>query len=190
MKVSAFLGSPRMGGNTEILVQEVLNGAVAEGAKLTLVNLNEKNIRGCQACMACRKTHRCALADDMQELYPLVQKADAIVIGTPIYFFQMTSQTKGFLDRLFCLYNPDNPRLIGRGKPAVLVVTQGAEAGVFKDYIALTRHMLEFVGYNVLDTVVAGGVGNRGDVRQQADVMEQAAKAGKALAEAIKAGQQ
>lgn len=187
MRVSGFLGSPRMGGNTEILMQEVLRVAKEQGAETELVVLNEKNIRGCQACMACRKTHRCAVDDDMQSLYPFVQKADGFVMGFPIFFFQMTSQMKAFLDRLFSLYNPVNPHSLGKGKPLTLVVTQGAPEPVFDAYIEQTKAMLGFIGFNVIDVIVARNVGARGDVRNQEEVMAAAALAGEKLAKAMQA---
>ncbi|MCD4830166.1 MAG: flavodoxin family protein [Candidatus Cloacimonetes bacterium] len=149
MKLSAFIGSPRIGGNTEILVRQALAAAGDAGADTTAVTLNEKSIRGCQGCMGCLDTRQCVIADDMQELYPLLTEADAIVIGTPIYFFQMTAQTKLFIDRLYCLCHPNNSRLIGNDKPTVLVITHGAEAGVFQEYVKQTQDMLAFCGFNL-----------------------------------------
>ncbi|MCK7474223.1 MAG: flavodoxin family protein [Rhodopseudomonas palustris] len=107
MKVLAFSGSPRENGNTDRLALAVLEGAKAAGAKTTLYRLNEMNIRGRQACNACRKKFECAVKDDMTALYGEMVTADAVILASPVYMFQMTGQTKLFVDRLFPLLESD-----------------------------------------------------------------------------------
>jgi multimeric flavodoxin WrbA len=103
MKVVGISGSPRAGGNTEILVAEALDGARAKGAEVELIALSGKDIRGCVAHPSCGKDGKCLIDDDMQPIYAKLMAADAIIIGTPVYFGGMTSQTKAFLDRTYLL---------------------------------------------------------------------------------------
>ncbi|BDZ70449.1 flavodoxin family protein [Methanobacterium petrolearium] len=101
MKVVGFTGSPRKNSNTEILVKEALKGAGAAGADTAIFNLNQMSIKPCQACMHC-KSHEgeCDIRDDMQIIYNEIQDADAFILGSPVYMWQMTAQAKLFTDRL------------------------------------------------------------------------------------------
>ncbi len=103
MKILAISGSPRKDGNTVTLLNEVLKGAQQEGAETDLFSVAGKVIAPCDACISCRKTGKCRIDDDMQELYPKMLAADGIVIGTPIYHYMMIAQTKAIMDRTFCL---------------------------------------------------------------------------------------
>lgn len=103
MKVTAFNGSPRMGGNTEYLLHKVLEPIERAGIETELVSMGVKNIRGCRACGVCleRKNQRCVQEEDMINDY--MQKiiaSDAIVLGSPSYFADMSSQMKAFIDRI------------------------------------------------------------------------------------------
>ena len=103
MHVAAFVGSPRVGGNTETLVSEVLRGAREAGARTTQFALNRLDISPCQGCDACRQLGRCRIEDDMQSLFGELLGAEALVIGTPIYFWGPSAQTKAFLDRWYAI---------------------------------------------------------------------------------------
>jgi multimeric flavodoxin WrbA len=103
MKILAISGSPRQDGNTVILLNEALKGAQQEGAETELYSASGKTITPCDACISCRKTGRCHIDDDMQELYPKLREADGIIMGTPIYHYTMAAQTKAIIDRTFSL---------------------------------------------------------------------------------------
>jgi multimeric flavodoxin WrbA len=103
MKILAISGSPRKDGNTMTLLSEVLKGAQQEGAETDLFSVAGKTIAPCDACITCRKTGKCCIDDDMQELYPRMLAADGIVIGTPVYHYMMVAQTKAIMDRTFSL---------------------------------------------------------------------------------------
>jgi multimeric flavodoxin WrbA len=108
MRVLGIVASPRKRGNTEILVEEVLSAARAEGAETDIFLVHDKDIKGCNGCMACerKRSAKCIIKDDMQLLYPLMKAADAIVFGSPVYFHGVTSQAKAIMDRTFCyLFN-------------------------------------------------------------------------------------
>lgn len=96
-------GSPRKDGNTEILIKEALEGARSKGAEVEFISLAGKDIRGCVAHPTCGQGGKCLIDDDMVDIYPKMMEADAIIVGTPIYFGNMTSQTKALLDRTYLL---------------------------------------------------------------------------------------
>ena len=102
MKILAFNGSPRVGGNTEILLKEVMQTAKDLGAEVELVQLGGSNIKPCRACMVCRekKNKKCVFDDDIfNDCFEKMLEADAILLGTPTYFAAMTPELKCLIDR-------------------------------------------------------------------------------------------
>ncbi len=101
MKVLGIVCSPRLSGNTEIMVREALARAEEEGAETELVTLAKKTILPCDACESCRKTDRCHVEDDMQAIYPKLLEADGIIFGSPVYYWTVTAQAKALIDRTY-----------------------------------------------------------------------------------------
>ena len=102
MKALAINGSPRKGGNTEILLRKILEPLAAAGHKTDYVQVGGTRIRGCTACGACGrlKNKRCVIEDDIFNLaFAKMLEADAIVIGSPVYFADVTAETKALIDR-------------------------------------------------------------------------------------------
>jgi len=99
MKIVAFLGSPRMHGNTDLLLEEALKPAREAGHDITQFKLNLMNIKPCQNCGGCEKTGICIVNDGMQEVYDAIRTADRIVLASPIFFFALSAQVKAMIDR-------------------------------------------------------------------------------------------
>lgn len=97
--VLGVLGSPREGGNTEMLLEAALEGAAEAGARVEKVRLGALNISPCTACDGCADGVRCVLEDDMSSLYPKLEEADVIILASPVYFYGVTAQMKAFIDR-------------------------------------------------------------------------------------------
>jgi multimeric flavodoxin WrbA len=109
-RILGVVGSPRPGGNTERLVQRVLDAARAEGAETKLFAAAGKMIAPCLACDDCvgGPPDYCVQHDGMAELYPLMLWADAVVFGSPVYMGTMTAQLKAIFDRARPLWIMDN----------------------------------------------------------------------------------
>lgn len=105
MKVLALTGSPRKGGNTETLVAAIMGGATASGAHCETIRLPDLAIAPCIGCGGCTKTGRCVIQDDMQGLYDMVDAAHVVLLASPIYFYGLSAQTKGFVDRTQALWS-------------------------------------------------------------------------------------
>jgi len=103
MQVLGISGSPRENGNTDLIVMEALEAAKSAGATVEFIGLSGKCIEGCRACAQCGEGGKCCINDDMQALYLKLIASDAIIIGSPIYFGMITSQTKAFIDRTYFL---------------------------------------------------------------------------------------
>jgi multimeric flavodoxin WrbA len=102
MKVLGICGSPRRGGNTELLLDRALEGATSAGAEVEKVILNELNFSPCQECGDCDETGECTTQDDMQALYQKLEEADGIILASPIFFGSLSAQTKMMIDRFQC----------------------------------------------------------------------------------------
>lgn len=132
MYVAAFNGSPRPGGSTAILLERALAGAAFRGADTELVHLGQVAMRGCQACYACKRPGagrgRCRQSDGMTPLYARMERADGLLLGSPIYFGTVTAATKAFIERLFCYFNWGRAPSSFPGRLRVgLIVTMGAD---------------------------------------------------------------
>jgi multimeric flavodoxin WrbA len=143
MQVLFFNGSPRKNGNTAELLDKAREGAVSQGAKTELIQLNRLNIKGCQACFSCKKRGgesfgKCVLVDDMTPLYKKIEQSDAIFIGSPIYFGTITAATKAFIERLFpYLSYKDRVSLFPKKINVGLIYTMGVEKPIMeKEYLA------------------------------------------------------
>ncbi|MEM2889775.1 MAG: flavodoxin family protein [Candidatus Hadarchaeum sp.] len=99
IKILGIVGSPRSGGNTEILVNETLKAAAKEGANTELLRLCDKEIKPCDGCRACRKTKECWIKDDFSPIFDKMVESDGIVIASPVYFSSATPQVKALIDR-------------------------------------------------------------------------------------------
>jgi multimeric flavodoxin WrbA len=107
MKVLGILGSPRIGGNSDILLDEALAGARDLGAKVEKIALYKKKIAGCLDCGKCNETGVCVIKDDMLLIQKKILEADAVIHSVPVYFWSMTAQMKAYLDRWCAFFDGD-----------------------------------------------------------------------------------
>lgn len=99
VRVLGIVGSPRLGGNTELLLIEALKSAKEEGAETELIRLAEMEVKPCDACSSCRTTKKCRIKDDFNTIFEKMIEADGIIIGSPVYFGSATPQIMALVDR-------------------------------------------------------------------------------------------
>ena len=109
MKVLAFNGSPRKTWNTATLLHKALEGAASREAETELIHLYDLDYKGCRSCFACKTKEgksygKCAVKDDLQPILRKVEEADAIILGSPIYFGTVTGAMRSFMERLMFPY--------------------------------------------------------------------------------------
>jgi len=104
MKVLGINGSPRRGGNTEILLDSALKGAQNNGARVEKIVLNDLEFSPCQECENMPNDRFCIIEDNMQTVYRKVEEADAIILASPIFFGSLSAQTKMMIDRFQCVW--------------------------------------------------------------------------------------
>ncbi|NIM99733.1 MAG: flavodoxin family protein [candidate division Zixibacteria bacterium] len=106
MRIVGILGSPREGGNTEVLLDVALEEAQKSGVLIDKVPLRDKSIAPCDGCYQCIKTGKCVIEDDGREIYKKMLTSEGIIWATPVYFWSMSSQTKTLMDRTYALLFP------------------------------------------------------------------------------------
>jgi len=161
-KVLAIVGSPRRGGNTDVLVDAAVAGAHAAGAATEKVFLAELTILPCLGCGYCHAVApgNCCREDDMPALAGKILAADALIIGTPIYWWGPSAQLKAFIDRWYAFLGDQSARLAG--KKLVLICAMGDTdqatarhtVGMFKDVAEYLQ--MEFAGQLVVTAHVKG----------------------------------
>ncbi len=99
IKVLGIYGSPRKGGNSDTLLDKALEGAASAGAETRTLRAASLKMSGCLECGGCDKTGECVVKDAMQEVYPLFDWAEAIILSGPIFFYGLPAQVKAVIDR-------------------------------------------------------------------------------------------
>jgi multimeric flavodoxin WrbA len=155
MHVIALNGSPRKNGNTATLLNKALEGAASQGADTEFIQMNTLKIRGCQGCYSCKKRGgksygKCALKDDLTPLYKKIEQADALFLGSPIYFHSVTSAMKMFIERLYPYFSYKDfkttfPRKVNVG----MIYTIGADdqdtEKLYRKYIKINQNVFSLL---------------------------------------------
>lgn len=194
MKVIAIVGSSRKGGNTDVLVDKVLEGVEKFDIETEKVYLSDMNFKGCIGCEGCRKTYECVIEDDMQILYKKLDEACGIILGSPTYFYNVSSIMKAFLDRLYIydVFDDENrsvwisPNEVFGLKYAVTVAVCEQES---KDDIGFTSDTMDMtlksVGYRSVENIKAIHLFKKGEAKKNNELLESCEKAGEKLARTL-----
>lgn len=183
-KILILLGSPRKNGNSAALAEKVRQGALENGAIVETVYLNGMKIKPCQGCQQCQKNGAdgCTIKDDMNLLYPLIRESKSIVIASPIYWFNLSAQTKIFIDRLYA---------IGVGQKNILndksfsILLSFADPDVFDsgavNVLRSFQDMCKYLG-TTIDGMVYGHANIAGEIKENQQLMEKAFLLGEHIA--------
>jgi multimeric flavodoxin WrbA len=113
VKVVGIVGSPRRGGNTEILTQIALDEIQKEGIETELIRLAEKKILPCDGCRGCVETGKCHIKDDFASVFAKMKEADGIILATPVYYGAATPQIVSLISRFYATHNKPLKRKVG-----------------------------------------------------------------------------
>jgi multimeric flavodoxin WrbA len=188
MKVLGLFGSPRRGGNTDILLEEALKGAEKEGAEVERLHLTDFNITPCRECHGCDQTGECVILDDMQKIYPKLLEADVIIFASPIFFYGITAWAKALVDRCQVLWSRKyllkNPSLGKEGKRRKgFLISVGGTKGqrVFEGAILTAKYFFDVLNAEYVGELVFQGIDAKGDILKHPEAIRQAFEAGRRL---------
>ena len=176
-KILLVDASPRKGGNSEVVV-DTLAGDL-KNCEVTVFKMREKDCRPCLACGACqgRDTQMCVQKDEIAVLLPVIENCDGIVLATPIYNQQITSQAKLFIERFYPFFKADGKGMSNTskyGKKAALVCScWGSPRDVTQRYADWTVSGFCQIGAEEFRALVFDGIPERGQIKERADYLEQ-----------------
>ena len=130
MKVLIINGSPRANGNTTTAVNEMVKVFEKEGVEVQVVRIGNRDVRGCMACGACAKKGRCVYDDVVNELAPMFEEADGLVVASPVYYASANATLIACLDRLFYSTGFDKTMKVGA---SVVAARRGGLSATFDE---------------------------------------------------------
>ncbi len=177
MRILALVGSPRVGGNTDILVDQVLKGSCDRGHFGEKVHLYDYEIQPCIDCRACKRGDlRCRLEDEMDEIYAMLEAADVIVLGTPIYWYGPTAKMKLLIDRLRPFIA--SGRL--KGKRGIIVVPSEEGPGCCGPLVEMMRMSFDYLGMAMIGSILAQAY-EKGEIVKCPEELQRAYELGASL---------
>ena len=176
--ILVITGSPRKGGNSDLLAEAFAKGAGAKGHSVTLFRAASKKIGGCTACGRCwSKGQACVVTDGFTELEPLLEAADAVVFASPLYWFSFSTQIKAAIDKLNAYDSPKTLRPLKVRESALLVCGAGDDPRIFDGIRASYASMCAYLNWQDAGVVAITGVQEKGDILQSSG-LEQAEQLG------------
>lgn len=183
MNILCINGSPRIGGNTDILLDKILEGTAQKDICLEKIILSTLKISPCQECENTRDDGICLINDDMQALYKKIEIADIIIIGSPIFFGSLTAQTKIMIDRFQCIWKAKEilkKKIFNKQKIGYFI---SVEASTRKDFFDNAKSIIKNL-FATINTKYKGDI-LCSDVNEKAGILKHPF----ALKEALKLGQ-
>lgn len=185
MPILILNGSPRRGGNTDILLRHLEQGIASAGKKARQVYLAELAIAPCMSCGACELDGHCLIEDDMQALYGWLEQADCIVLASPVYFYSVSAQAKAFIDRCQALWNKkytlqqhDSKRRQGY----LLAVAARLGEKTFDGIRLTARYFFDAVNCDYSAELLVRGADAKGSISKQPERLREAEMLGMSIA--------
>jgi multimeric flavodoxin WrbA len=185
MKIIGISGSPRVGSNTDLILQEALTAAKEEGANVKLIRISNYRLQPCNACGTCFSTKKCVIDDDGEKIYQEILNADGVILGSPSYFQGVTAQMKIFIDRIGYLS-------LARGRKDFAEKVGGVIAVARRSGVANTCNQM-IIFLTALRMIIPSGgrafaIGrDKGEVAKDKEGMESAMYLGKMIAKTVAA---
>jgi len=179
-------GATRVNGNTDIVVDKIIQGSKNTGITIKHIKLRNKKIANCIGCYRCLKESKCSFQDDMTGIREDISKAELMVLASPLYWCGVTGLMKTFIDRLFFYYHPQNRGLIS-GKRAIIVTPMNQANVDFESEVLVEfyNRLLDCLGVTIIDMFFFSDIMDKGSVLDKAEYLEQAYAIGKNLTKAI-----
>ncbi len=183
MKVLGILGSPRRGGNSEILLDKALEGARACGLDAEKIILNELKFSPCRECAGCEKEGKCIVNDEMQIIYKKLDQAQRIILATPIFFGSLTAQVKAMIDRCQCLWVAKyvlGKKETGPKKKGLLILASaGNRSSFFKNAESIVKNFFAVLGIEFAGNLYCPNIDEKGKILECPDCLKRAIELGK-----------
>ena len=183
--------SPRSGGNTDLMLDSVLEGARSGGATVEKIVVPDLDIHPCRACNACFEAGRCVQQDDMQGLYPKLLSIEGIVLAAPIFSMNLAAQAKIMIDRLQCFWARKDvlgehtvPEEIRDSRRGLWLSAAGMKKPeVFEPAFPTVRYFFGMLEIGNWEKLTYPGVDEKGDITGVPGALEACREAGTRMLE-------
>jgi multimeric flavodoxin WrbA len=179
------MGSPRIKGNTDLLLDEALKGAQSQGAEVEKITVDKLKIAPCREYYGCLKDGKCVIRDDMDALYPKILDADVVIVASPIFFYTVSAQLMLLLSRCqalwsrkYVLKNMDIPQK--KGAFIAVGATKGAK--LFDGPKLTIKYFFQAINADYAEELLIRGVDKRGEIKEHPTSLADAYELGKRLA--------
>jgi multimeric flavodoxin WrbA len=184
LKVLGIMGSPRIGGNTDLLLDEALKGAQGKGAETEKIIVDRLKITACKEIYHCLEDGTCPIKDDMTGLYDKILAADAVIIASPIFFYTVSAQLMAFISRFqafwsrkYVLKNLDIP--VKKGAFIAVGATKGAN--LFDGPKLTISYFFKAINAEKKEEFLIRSVDKKGEIKDHPDYLAAAFELGKKL---------
>ncbi len=188
LKVLGIMGSPRIKGNTDLLLNEALKGARSQRAETEKIIVDKLKISPCREYYGCLRDGNCTIRDDMDAIYPKLLSADAIIVAYPIFFYALSAQLKALINRCqalwaskYVLKNLNVPKR--KGAFIAVGATRGAK--LFEGPILTVKYFFKVINVEYVDELLIRGVDKRGEIKEHPTALADAFELGKRLASTL-----
>lgn len=189
MLVLGIYGSPRRGGNTDTLLDAVLDEAAKAGARIEKVYCRRLKMSGCIECGGCEKTGQCVVDDDMQKVYPLLAEAKAVVLAAPVFFYNVPAQCKALIDRGQACWSgrvlrkttPEARRGFDSGRGYLVAVGATKGPRMFECMELTARYFYDALDMTYEGGLLLSGVEKKDGAAQMPQTMEEARALGRKI---------
>ncbi|MBU0759315.1 MAG: flavodoxin family protein [Candidatus Omnitrophica bacterium] len=185
MRILGINGSPRIGGNTDILLDRVLEGARANNADTDKIILNNLKFSPCQECESVNNEGECVIKDDMHDLYKKIKDADVIALASPIFFGSLSAQTKIMVDRFQCLWRLKyilNKDTGYKRKKGVFVSVEGSDREDFFDNArSIVKNLFATINAEYTEELFCSKVDEKASILKHAGCLKKAFELGARL---------
>ena len=176
-KILILSGSPRKGGNSDILCDEFMKGALSTGASVEKIRVAEKKIAPCSGCYFCRNSGgKCALNDDMGEILEKILAADVLVLSSPVYFYSICAQLKAVLDRCVAKWT----QIANKELYYIMTAAEDDEDTMDGTLACFRGFAMCIDGYEEKGVLYGKGVADKGDVLKRPELIQIAYEMGEA----------
>jgi len=183
LKVLGIMGSPRIKGNTDLLLDEVLKGAASRGAAVEKIIIDKLTIAPCKEYYACLKDGNCVIRDDMDAIYQKILDADAIIVASPIFFYAVSAQTLALISRCQAIWARTYVLKwdIPPKKGAFIAVGATKGAKLFDGPKLTIKYFFKAINADYSEELLIRGVDKRGEIKDHPDFLADAFELGKRL---------
>ena len=178
-------GSPRIGGNTDILLNKVLDGCRDKGARTEKIMINALKFSPCQECDKLRDDVACVIEDDMQPVFKKFQEADVIILASPIFFGSLSAQTKMMIDRFQCLWRARyilKKDIFQKERKGVFIsVEASSKESFFDNAKSIVKNLFAIINVDYQEELFCSGIDQKGDILKYPDILNEAFELGQRI---------